>query len=148
MRYRVLDLPAVGVGAFTPVPAVNPIASSNGLVHVFGAPGNMPVPAPSPERSWAPLLSQASPELQPSNVSPDVITPCIYLASTDNMGPSQHIGMALRRRAPIPIPAVSWRAVVRTAFRGAKIGGRGVVDNPRAFQRYPDISTSPALKTR
>lgn len=150
MRYRVLDLPAVGVGAFTPLPAVNPVASSFGLVHVYGAPGNEPVTVPAPERSWAPQRSQLSPELQPSNVSPDLIAPSVYLASTVNMGPSNFFGMEMRRRTPLPIPARTWKAVVRQAIRGAKIGGRGVVDNPRAFQRFPNVGvpTAAGLKSR
>lgn len=138
MRYRVLDLPAKGVGAFTPLPTTNPVASSQGLVHIAGSPGTLPVPVLSPREQWgAPFLS-VDPATQPSNVSPNVIAPSIYIPSVMNMGPSQHFGMALRRFNPVPIPALSWISAAKRAMRSRRIGGRSVVDNPRAFQRYPE----------
>ena len=43
-RYRVDDLPAQA-GAFTPFLTIMPFASSYGMVHVYGAPGTLEVPA-------------------------------------------------------------------------------------------------------
>ena len=140
MRYRVLDLPVKGVGAFTPLPPTNPTASSWGLVHVTGAPGTVPVAAPAPERSWLPSDHGNLSKWQPSNVAPDVILPDQYVPFADNMGPSQHFGMALRRKNPLPVPALSWISAAKKAMIVPRIGGRAVANNPRAFQRYPNFA--------
>lgn len=134
MRYRVLDLPGKGAGAFTPQPTTNPVASSFGLVHRFGAPGTMPVPVKPP---FGPHLNNA-PDVQGSNRAPNIILPSIYIASAANMGPEADagFGMALRRRAPLPVPAVGWRATALNAMRGPRIGSRRQLPWPRAFQRF------------
>lgn len=140
IKYRVLDLPVAGLGAFTPLPSTNPIASSWGLVKVVGNPGTLPIPAPSPTRLWAPPIS-ADPKTQSSNVSPDVRLPDIYIPYADNMGPSQHFGMAARRQTPIPVPALSWINNAIQAMSGNKIGGRIAAAWPRAFQRWPTVGS-------
>lgn len=136
MRYKVLDLPRVGVGAFTPTNAINPIASSYGLIHVSGYPGTLPVPVNNPHNQYGNPPISAIAQTQPSNVSPDVILPSVYIPSALNMGPSQHVGMAARRLTPIPVPAVSWINTALQAMGGARIGGRMVTAWPRAFQRW------------
>lgn len=141
MRYRVLDLPVLGHGAFTPTLDTNPIASSFGLVKRTGSPGTLPIPAPAPERLWCPPIS-AQAETQSSNVAPDIRLPDIYIAYADNMGPSQHFGMAARRQTPIPIPALSWINTALTAMQGPSIGGRIVQSWPRAFQRWPTLAST------
>lgn len=135
MRYRVLDLPAKGTTAFTPQPMTNPIASSWGLVHVFGAPGTMPIPVHRPFGAHA----INAPDVQGSNRSPDIILPSIYIASAVNMGPAADagIGMATRRLAVLPVPARGWRASVRSAMLGRRVGARSQLPWPRAFQRFP-----------
>lgn len=141
IRYRVLDLPTVGTGAFTPIAAHDPLSSSWGLVHRYGAPGNLAVAVDNPHR-YLPNLTADDPRVSPSNVSPDVIRPSLYVASARNMGPQADagIGMRTRRHTPLPIPALSWVLSARNAMRRPKIGGREVQDNPRAFQRWPSLS--------
>ena len=138
MKYRVLDLPPKGVGAFTPTATTNPIASSWGLVQVTGSPA-LPVDSPSPETDWLPSDHGGLSKWQASNVAPNMIAPDIYVAHADNMGPDQHFGMALRRHTPLPVPAVSWISSAKRAMYRFRMGGRAVADNPRAFQRYPQI---------
>lgn len=132
-RYRVLDLPVLGVGAFTPTASTNPIASSWGLVSTYGSPGGFPAKVGQPFGAH----QHNSPETDSSNHAPNMILPAIYIAGTRNMGPvADGFGMATRRLTPMPIPAMSWIAAAKQAMRGPKIGGRRAVDNPRAFQRF------------
>lgn len=138
MRYRVLDLPPKGAGAFTPTASTNPIASSWGLVVESGSPGTLPIPRP--KAAAIPPIS-AIRETQSTYVSPDVGLPDIYIPYANNMGPSQHFGMAARRQTPIPIPALSWINTALNAMSGNKIGGRAAAAWPRAFQRWPTIGS-------
>ena len=140
VRYRVMDLPVLGVGAFCPTYSVPFNASSWGLCVRTGAPGTLPIAAPAPTRIWAPPIS-ADPLTQGSNNSPDVRLPDIYVAYPTNMGPSMHFGMAARRQTPIPVPALSWINAAMNAMSGNKIGGRIVTSWPRAFQRWPTIGS-------
>jgi hypothetical protein len=78
---------------------------------------------------------------QGSHVAPDFFFPNVYIAWPDNMGPQDgeaHIGMARRRLAEMPVPAVNIRRATSQAFRNpTNIGGRSQVGQPRAFQRFP-----------
>lgn len=145
MRYRVLDLPPKGVGAFTPMPTMNATASSWGLVHTYGAPGTQPVPSPAP--AFLPSLTAVGGvnSAQGHDVAPGVIAPSIYVASVANMGPAADagIGMRLRRLCPIPVPALNIIRRPIVAQNTPRIGGRNTMVWPRAFQRYP-ASTCPA----
>lgn len=136
MRYKVLDLPVTGTGAFTPTMPLNPVASSNGVVKVLGYPGTLPVAVNDPHSQYGNPPISAIGQTQPSNVAPNVILPDKYIPYADNMGPSQHVGMAARRQTPIPVPAVSWINTAINAMGGARIGGRTVTAWPRAFQRW------------
>lgn len=139
MRYRVLDLPVKGVGAFMPTPSTNPEASSRGLVKVTGSPGTTPQPAKGPTRVWAPPIS-ADASTQGSNVAPDVWLYDVYIPYADNMGPAADagFGMAERRHSPLPVPATNIVRVAGKAFsQPSKIAGRGTMAWPRAFQRFP-----------
>jgi hypothetical protein len=136
IRYKVLDLPVNGTGAFTPIPFRNPIASSWGLVVESGSPGTTPIPRP--KAAAIPPIS-AIRETQSTYVSPDVGLPDIYIAYANNMGPSQHVNMAGRRLTPIPVPAVSWVNTALVSFQTSKVGGRLAQAWPRAFQRWPTI---------
>lgn len=138
MRYRVLDLPTKGTGAFTPIPTTNPPASSYGLTSATlrGYPGTLAISEPKP--AAVPPISAVR-ETQSSFVSPDVGFWDKYIPSAKYMGPSEHVGMAKRRLTPIPVPAVSWINTALNAMTGNKIGGRSVTAWPRAFQRWPTI---------
>lgn len=134
VRYRVQDTPDRGVGAFSPLPAVNPVASSYGLVHVFGAPGTLPVPAPYPAATPDP---SNDPKTVSSACSPDVMTPAIYIASTRNMQPP----VPTRIHNDMPVPAIGWQRVPKQALKAPpRLGGRGVIPWPRSFQRWPSLT--------
>ena len=144
--YRVLDLPPKGAGAFCPIPARNPVASSYGLVHVYGCPGTTPVSSPDPEA--VPSLT-ARPigdvnSAQGSAVTPDFILPAIYIASADNMGPEMDvgIGMARRRLNELPMRAIDpGRRPVPVAMQFP--AGANQLAWPRAFVRWPSRNPTP-----
>jgi len=142
IRYRVLDLPMQGAGAFTPLATTNPPASSYGLVKISGSPGTLSMPCPAPQKIWCPPIS-AQAETQSSMVSPDVILWDKYIPYANNMGPAKDagIGMALRRHCPLPIPARTWTLAPRTAMIMRKAGGRMAMAWPRAFQRFPTMTS-------
>lgn len=147
MRYRVLDLPVKGAGAFMPVPTTNPRASSWGLVHVNGSPGTEAVPVPAPQRSYLPSQTRSGGvnSAQGSDVAPDYILPSIYVAGTENMGPAADagVGMLARRLNPMPVPALTYPATPKVAQITPRIGGRATMTWPRAFQRFPAASCPP-----
>lgn len=134
LRYRVLDLPVKGAGAFCPTTFPNPIASSWGLTSLTGSPGTTPTPVPAPTRVWAPPISAIA-ETQPSNVSPDIILPDKYIPYARN-GICHTLPNRIRNN--VPVPATGWIAVVQPGmgFRTGKIGGRKALNWPRAFQRW------------
>lgn len=143
--YAVDDLPVRGAGAFLPAPpgvVVKAEVSSWGLVHVYGAPGTLPVPAP--RNPWARTSNPVDyePRTQTSNVVPDEWLPCIYVPSMANMGPQAGcLGIRVRHHEDMPVPAVNIKSYATPAFRPAtKLGGRKVTPAPRAFQRWPSVS--------
>lgn len=140
MRYRVNDLPARGLGAFTPLPTTSPAASSQGLLRVTGAPGNEPVDAPDPAALPSLTAQGGVNSAQGSAVSPDVIFPAIYVAFVDNLGPEADagIGMWRRRFCELPMPAVNPGRIPVVAFQAPKVAGRSAIAWPRAFQRFPN----------
>lgn len=137
-KYRVLDLPFVGAGAFTPHFVTNPMASSYGLVKISAAMGLSPIPVSPTTKECLPPIS-ADRRTQGSYCAPDVILPDQYIAYADNMGPAADgkIGMAMRRHNPLPVPAMSWTPVPRSQTHKSKVGGRSAMAWPRAYQRYP-----------
>jgi hypothetical protein len=97
----------------------------------------MPTQVRYPLDALAPL--GADPKTQPSNCAPNVILPAIYVPWAKNMGPTEDAGinMALRRKNPIPVPAVNIVRSANSAFHRSKVGGRiASTPWPRAFQRY------------
>lgn len=146
IRYRVMDVPNVGAGAFMPLPARNPVASSYGLVHIKGSPGTEPVPSPRPAatpsqtaRPQGTVNSAAG-----SDVSPDVIFPAIYIALADNMGPAADtgIGMARRRLNELPIRAVDPGRRPVPVWMKFPAGGKQL-PQPRGFVRWPSRIQNP-----
>lgn len=143
--YAVDDLPVRGAGAFMPAPpgvVVKAEVSSWGLVHVSGAPGTLPVPAPRNPIAQVCNPVDYAPETQTTNVVPDAWLPAIYVPSMRNMGPQQGcLGIRVRHHEDMPIPATNIQRYALPAFRPAtKLGGRRVTPNPRAFQRWPSVS--------
>jgi hypothetical protein len=141
MRYRTDDLPPAGVGAFMPIPASDPVASSWGLVHVVGAPGTMAIDVPDPDESIPPVSARGGiNSARPSDASPDVIFPSVYYTRIANLGPEAGIGLGLTKRRfnELPVPAVNPTRIpiVAGTYKPAKLGGRLAMLWPRAFQRF------------
>lgn len=144
VRYTVESLPFMGTGAFVPTPTLPPASSSFGLVKRTGAPGTEPQFAEGPTKTYLPPIS-ADPQTQGSNVAPDFWLYDKYIAFADNMGPSNWFGMTFRRFTPLPIPAIHFTAVPRKALRSRKMAGRSQVEQPRAFQRFPNWTLTRSL---
>lgn len=144
IRYRVNDVPNVGAGAFTPLPARNPVASSYGLVHVKGAPGTEPVPSPSPAALPSLTAVGGRDSAQGHNVSPDVILPAIYVPLADNMGPEADtgIGMARRRLNELPVRAIDPGRRPVPVWMKFPAGGKQL-PQPRAFVRWQSRIPNP-----
>ena len=110
--YRVEGVPPRAVAACTPIPAVNPPASSQGLVRVVGSPGTTRIPSPRAQSTrgfgqlGVPNNGAGYPDdwPQPSGHSPDYILPSIYVAA-----PTPNYGQMYGSPGPndIPIPAIS-----------------------------------------
>lgn len=144
MRYRVNDLPVKGVGAFTPLLATTPAASSQGELIVEGAPGTDLVDAPDPAALPSLTARGGVNSAQGSKVTPDAIFPAIYVARTANLGPAADagIGMWRRRHNELPMPALTPFATPAVAQTAPRVGGRLSMPWPRAFQRFPARSGS------
>jgi hypothetical protein len=153
-RYRVDDLPPSKVGAFMPIPTTTARSSAWGLVQVFGAPGTLAIPLDKPTDAYG-TLSARGPgpnSTRGSDQMPsDVFFPNIYYASTANMGNTgaHRIGLARRRRAELPVPAISFTRFQRAVKYVMTAGSRYTQPWPRALQRYPtrrpygDATTQP-----
>lgn len=126
--YRTEGVPAKALAACTPIPAVNPVASSYGLVHVAGSPGTTRIQAGPTQsvgkgdRGW--LTSKAKPGAN----SPDYILPALYVAK-----PTPNYGQMLGTQGPndIPVPAISSHSPYAPFSATAK--GKAV--NPNVLQR-------------
>lgn len=142
LRYRTNDLPAQGVGAFMPIPAAGPVASSYGLVGIAGAPGDVAVPTGDPLDGLPSLTASGGVNsAQSSAVSPDVFFPSVYIPSARYMGPEADAGLGMTRRrfAELPVPAVDpTRIPTNAAAQPGRLGGRSQVGWPRSFQRFPN----------
>lgn len=144
IRYRADNLPARGVGAFAPIPAISPNASSWGLVDTHGFPGNLPIDCPDPDESLPSLTAQPHGvnTARPSDVTPDYILPVIYFTRIFRAfgpgGTTIGLGMTARRFNEMPVPAGDWTRIPITSgtYQPAKIGGRIAMNWPRAFQRF------------
>ena len=149
IRYRVLDVPNVGAGAFTPLPARNPVASSYGLVHIKGAPGTDPVPVPYPGALPSLTAEGGRNSAQDGRCSPQVILPAIYVPLADNMGPAADtgIGMARRRLNELPVRAVDPGRRPIPVWIKFPAGGKQL-PQPRPFVRWPSRIQSPGRGTQ
>lgn len=144
-RYRTSDLPPNGVGAFMPVPAGDVLASSYGLVKIYGSPGTTTTPAPAPQRNYLPSQTAQGGvnSAQGSNVAPDVMAFSEYHTVADNMGPEADAGLGMTRRRfnELPMPAINPTRIPVTAFvPPSRLGGRSQINWPRSFQRFPNLN--------
>lgn len=134
MRYTIQDPgggPPGRAGALMPVPAVDPAASTGGLVRLVGMPGNTAIAAPKPA-ALVPISQMR--ETQPSYCAPDVMYPSVYYALADNMHPP----VALLRTNPMPVPAVTPYQLAGIAQRMRRVGGQSQVGQPQVAQTWPE----------
>lgn len=133
-RYTMQD-PGSGppgrAGALMPVPAVDPKASTGGLVRLVGMPGTQGIAAPKPAAIVPISQTRAT---QPSYVAPDVIFPSIYYPLADNMHPP----VGLLRTNPLPVPAVRIQQLAGIAQRMRRVGGQSQVGQPQVAQTWPE----------
>ena len=144
IRYRVDDLPPTKVGAFMPLPTRQARSSAWGLVDVYGAPGTVGIPVDEPADCYGTLSAAGAGKnsTRGSDQSPNTILPVIYYPSTRNMGHqgTHRIGMARRRRAELPIPAIAFSRIAKAVKIVTRKGSRIAQPWPYAFQRYPTQS--------
>lgn len=133
MRYSMVNpqIPMRPVGALMPQPAIQPSASSNGLMHVVGYPGTLRVSAPKP--GALPETAAGTRSNQPSYNSPDSMYPSIYYPRADNCHPP----MGLFRDNQMPVPAVKIYNMPRIAQRKRRTGGQSQIGMPAALQTWP-----------
>jgi len=122
------------IGAMMPQPAIQPSASSNGLLHVFGQPGTMGVPAPKP--GAIPETAAGTRANQPSYASPDTMFPSIYYPLADNC----HGPMGLFRDNPMPVPAIRVYNLPGIAQKSRRTGGQTQIGQPAVRQTWPQWS--------
>ena len=136
IAYQVLDAPARGRGAFAPIPASSPTASTNGGNAVFGAPGTSPVPAPWYRRAetgdgnaWQNRYHN------PQWFLPALATPRLTWAAN-----GRRTGAGLDH--PLPAPAAVVSGSVVGLMNRAHIGGNKVIRSVRTFVQWPTYGGS------
>ena len=131
-RYiRTEQAPIMGPGAFSPLPAIIPSASSGGVVRTEGHPGNLAIALPHPGVG---VNVGQDPRTNPSNVAPDLIYPDIYVAHADNMAPPVPISLEAN---VMPMPTPDPVRVPRQSTHKARLGGRTATSWPRKLVRWP-----------
>lgn len=133
MRYSMLDprAPNRPVGALMPQPAIMPSASSNGLMHVVGYPGNRRVPVAKP--AALPQTAAGTRTNQPSYCAPDAMYPSTYYPLADNC----HAPVGLFRDNQMPVPAVRVYNMPRVAQKTRRTGGQSQIGQPAVIQTWP-----------
>jgi len=132
--YRVLQLPAKGTTAFTPIPARQRHANSAGQnqAGIVGSPGTTPVASPRP----AALNDQGlgGQFNQPSSCAPNVFYPSVYYWRPN---PTVHFPGRILSDHVLPVPAaVLGRTAVQSQYR-TRIGGRTATSAVRPFTQWP-----------
>ena len=132
-RYiRTEQAPIMGPGAFSPLPAMIPSASSGGVVRTEGYPGNLAVAAGPP----GVVNVGMDPLTNPSACAPNMIFPDIYIAHADNMAPPVPISLTTN---VMPVPAPDPVRVPRQSTHKARLGGRTATSWPRKLVKWPTI---------
>ena len=135
---RTLEVPTNrGTGAFAVVPAASSTASFYGQNLTTGCPGTVPVASPQP-----PSLNDGElggPFNQPSNVSPNVFFPSIYVAHANS---TMHFPGSILQSVDhvVPVPAIQPAKVVMQFMHRWRIGGRTVTTSVRPFTQWPNYS--------
>ena len=136
--YRTQEVPTRrGTGAFAPIPAQSWSATFNGQNITTGCPGTVPVASPRP-----PSLNDGElggPFNQPSNVSPNVFYPSVYVAHAN---PTMHFAGAILQSVDhvVPVPATQPAKIVMQFMHRWRIGGRTVTTSVRPFTQWPNYS--------
>lgn len=141
-RYRTLQVPQKGTGAFVPVPAQSYSAAFNGQNLIDGNPGTVAIPSPRP-----PTLNDGElggPFNQPSSVSPDVFYPSIYTVRCNRTMRFPGIGGGLTRHNdhPVPVPAGNLGLFKQNFMHRVRVGGRTVTKAVRPFTQWPTYKGS------
>jgi hypothetical protein len=126
--YRVEGVPPKALAACTPIPAMNPVASSFGLVHVAGSPGTTRIYSPQTQSVGRGDRGVLPGKAKPGANAPDYILPSLYVAA-----PTPNYGQMYGTPGPndIPIPAISSHQPY--APFSASAPGKAV--NPNVLQR-------------
>jgi hypothetical protein len=134
------QLPRNGTGAFLPIRAVIPSASSNGLLRSEAYPGTLRVPAPAPAAvegaangngsSWQGSFAGGAPGQGPV---PDYFCPAIQIIHADNCHPP--VRVFSDNAMPVPTENVA-RIPKDTAYK-PRIGGRTATRWPRPWTLFP-----------
>ena len=133
MRYSMMNpqVPNRPVGALMPQPAIQPSASTNGLMRLEGYPGTLGIPGPKP--AALPETANGWRGNQGSYNSPDVWYPSIYFPRADNCHPP----VGLFRDNQMPVPAVRIYNLPRIAQKTRRVGGQSQMGMPAALQSWP-----------
>jgi hypothetical protein len=114
-----------------PQPAIQPSASTNGLMHVVGHPGDRPIKAPKPNA--LPQTAAGTRSNQPSYASPDVMYPSQYYPLADNCHPP----VGLFRDNQMPVPATRVYNMPRISQKTRRVGGQSQIGQPAVIQTWP-----------
>lgn len=132
---RTLQVPTKGTAAFTPGPIIGGAPATNGQNQVYGAPGTVRIPSPSP-----PALNDSElggPFNQPSRVAPNWFLPSIYTGLPNS---TLHFPGRVFGDSVVPVPAViQGRSALQTQHRW-RIGGRTATTAVRPFTQWPTYS--------
>jgi hypothetical protein len=133
VAYIVPGAPAAGMGAFMPGLTLNGVTPRAGLAFQnvrVGFPGTRPVEIDA-NHDISPL--GWDPKTQPSNVSPDEITPDLYWGGRGQMGPwAPQSAAAVRGIGDnvLPVPTLDYGRQPMVAAVPGKIGGSQSVEWP------------------
>jgi hypothetical protein len=133
-RTRTEDVTARLAPAAAPPYSPTPYSVHGGLVRFAGAPGTVEELSPAPPSTHTRSMNPR--DKRPSDCSPNHWLPRMGVPFADNMTPP----VPWRPPNELPIPAGNWLRLPQIASRTPpRIGGRGVVPQPRQFTRWPSF---------
>jgi len=123
--------------AIIPPYSPTPTSVHGGDVRLAAAPGTVEIPSPRPKFAATRATrggTRVAQDLRPSDCSPDVFLPRLFVQFSDNMGPP----VPTVSTNEVPIPAANYpRIPVVASRKPARIGGRGIIPAPRSLTRWP-----------